>query len=686
MPRIIVVAILIVIVAAGALVWRATRSGPTDTPATATTIPGTGTSAADPASTTGVTTEPPDTPGAAGYTPVVEDTDCAFDLVTDRQHRCGFLVVPEDRANPDGGGEVRIHFAVFESSNPDAPDDPILYLDGGPGGETLETLQFTLEPTWSGFIANRDLILFDQRGVGYTTPSLACQETRDLTFELLDDDLPTEEYLARERDALAECRDRVGADGVDFTQYHSAANAADVADLRIALDIDEWNLLGISYGTRLAQTVMRDHPEGLRSVILDSNYSPEDDLITQAPANLARALDVLWAGCDAHPGCADAFPDLEDRFWAVVADLDAAPLTFAVRDVFSGTRHDALLDGQALIGSMFQGLYSAEVIPVLPQVIAELEEGVTTTIALLMTNDLANGEFFSYGMHLSVQCHEEVPFADEQAVAEAAAAEARLTEFFNGASNIGPPVFALCELWQAGEAPALENEPVTSSVPTLVLAGEYDPITPPEWGRRAAEQLDAVGFVEFPGVGHAASVSGDCPLEVALAFYDDPTAPPDTGCMAAMHPPAFAVPDAAAPPPVEMEPFQQNVFGLTVSGVAPDGWESVGPGAWARQTTAIDQTALIQQAAPGANEPDLLIALLAPQLGFEDEPEPARTVDAGGRSWTLYEGVVDGFPADVALGPGEGTTGVVILISSADERDTLVESVLMPALEAFRAT
>ncbi len=626
------------------------------------------------------TTTPP--PAVGDYTPVFEAAGCEFDVVTDLDFRCGFLVVPENRSAPDNGREVRLHVAIFESPNPDAPDDPIVYLDGGPGGESLEPLQFTLGTVWDGFLENRDMIFFDQRGVGLSTPSLECTETRQLTFDLLDDDLPAEEYVARELQALTECRERLDGDGIDVTQYNSASNAADVADLRIALELDEWNVLGISYGTRLAETVMRDHPAGIRSVVLDSTYTPDVDLIASAPANFSRALDVFFAGCETDTACSEAYPDLEQRLFDLVARLDADPITAPVRDVFTNERYDAVFDGQTLLGVVFQGLYSEQVIPVLPQLVDELERGETTTLVLLATNNLANGAFFSYGMNLSVQCNEEVPFTDESEVAAAATAEPRLEEFFATASNIGVPVYDMCDLWQAGTGAPVENEPVTSDLPTLVMSGEYDPITPPAWGERASATLSNATYVEFPGVGHGASLSGDCPLSVATAFFDDPAAPVDTSCIAEMGGPSFVVPGGEVPS-VVLVPFEDSIFGTTVTGVVPEGWEKVGPGAWTRGATGLDQTAVVQQVAPGTADPEVLIGLFSTQLGFEDPPESGGTIETGGRVWTLYRGVIDGFAADVALGTGTSDTGIVVLVSSAAERDELYETVMLPALDAF---
>jgi hypothetical protein len=179
-------------------------------------------------------------------------------------------------------------------------------------------------------------------------------------------------------------------------------------------------------------------------------------------------------------------------------------------------------------------------------------------------------------------------------------------------------------------------------------------------------------------------LSGDCPETIALTFIDNPLAEVDRSCVSSMDGPPFVVPGVAAPT-IELVPFEESVFGVTVAGVVPAGWESVSPGAWTRMATGLDQTTIVQQAAPGLNNPELVIGLFAAQLGFDGDPEPNGTVDSGGRTWTLYRGTIDGFAADVALGPGD-LTGIVVLVSNIDERDALFADVMLPALEAFMAT
>jgi pimeloyl-ACP methyl ester carboxylesterase len=237
-------------------------------------------------------------PADAGYTPNFTSSSCDFIVPGGRDVTCGYLTVPEDRTQPDGAA-VRLHVAVFLSESGNPAPDPVVYLEGGPGGEPLETLIFTFEDYFAPYLTERDVIIFDQRGTGLSEPSLACPELVEASLEYLDDVLSDEEEADVYLGAMTDCRERLLADGVNLAAYNSRENAADLNDLRIALGYDEWNLYGISYGTKLALTTMRDFPEGIRSVVLDSAYPLQTSLIIDVPANMDRAFDTLFAGCAA---------------------------------------------------------------------------------------------------------------------------------------------------------------------------------------------------------------------------------------------------------------------------------------------------------------------------------------------------------------------------------------------------
>lgn len=641
------------------------------------------------------TAVPTDTPEAVTATPETtaqtlpyfEADDCQFDEPQGYLVDCGYVTVAEEHANPDNGRTIRLHVAIFHSESENPAADPVIYLDGGPGGDSLETVPYAFASRFSPFLADRDFIMFDQRGTGYSEPSLACGEYTDLVLETLDQNLTPAEENKLSMETFNKCHDRLADEGVNFAAFNSLENAADVADIRVALGYEEWNLYGISYGTRLAQTVMRDHPEGVRSVILDSSYPLSADLVQETPDNMARAFSVFFAGCAKDPVCNEAYPDLETVFYDLVAQLDKEPITFEVRYFITGDKYTALMNGRGLIGTLFQSLYSAEIIPSLPQMIFDTRDGDYTLISSLTTNFLANTEFFSVGMQFSVQCNEEVSFSDPEAVAEAVAAHPEIQEYYETGTDASDDMFLVCAMWDAGTADPIENEAITSDLPTLIMAGEYDPITPPAWGQLVGEGLSNHFYFEFPGLGHGASISGDCPLSVAMAFLNDPSTEPNGSCIAEMSPPAFEVP-GAPPEEVTLVEFSTDIGIAKINGLAPEGWEDTnGIGLFARMKTGLDATFVLEQAAPGVT-PEMFLSLLTGQLGLAETPEKSGEYeDANGRLWTLYTGDLQGSDLDIALAQDDdGITYVVILSADPDEHEFYYKTLLLPVLDAIQAS
>lgn len=622
------------------------------------------------------TSEPTATPTPA-YEPVFETESCEFQVPPGRDVECGWLTVPEDRGNPEK--MIHLHVAIFHSDNPNPAPDPIVYLEGGPGGDALEAVPLVFEMRFAPFLANHDLIMFDQRGTGYSEPSLACPEETEAGFALLEQDISPEQATEQLLDALFACQERLLAEGINLAAYNSRENAADLNDLRLALGYETWNVWGISYGTRLAQTVMRDHPEGVRSVVLDSTYPLAANLLTDTPDNVIRAFTVFFAGCAADTVCHEAYPDLETVFYEQITRLDEEPVILPVTNVLTGESYEAYFRGTDLVGVLFQTLYATEIIPVLPQMIYDIAAEDYSLLTTLLSSFLANAEFISIGMQYSVQCYEENSFATREEV-EAAASEYPLLEpFFAYSINIGPQALTVCEQWGAGEADDIENENISSDIPTLILSGEYDPITPPAWGQEVATGLENSYFYQFPGVGHGASLAGACPVSVMEAFWAEPMAEPAAACLAEMTGPQFVQGNAAAD--ITLVPFTSETFGIT--GVIPEGWTESSPGVHVRGNSALDGTVIIQQAVPGVSADDLL-QLLTGQLGLTDAPTSTETVELGTYTWVFYQTEASGGMVDFALTESDGTTIIVVLFSSAEERQTLIDQVFMPVLEAIQ--
>ena len=453
---------------------------------------------------------------------------CRFTVPDDAKVICGYLHVPEDRSNPNSP-TISLHVAIFNSESPTPAPDPIVYLEGGPGVHALELLPLTYEDRIVPFLSKRDFVIFDQRGVGYSKPNLQCPELIALTYEVLNQRLSLEERGEKQALAATACRERLLVNGADLRAYTSAENAADLAVLRAALGIEQWNLYGTSYGTRLALTTMRDYPVGIRSVVLDSAYPLQVNLLESLLPNADRAFTRLFEDCESDKDCGRAYPKLESDFYDLVDRLDANPVSIKASHPLTGDNFDVLLDGDTLVDTLFQSLYATELIPVLPNIIVATRTGAYGLIGRLVGALLWQSEYVSHGMYFSVGCGEETPFNSPDKIASVNEAYPRLGKHFDIDT-----IFAVCDSWGAKEADPIENLAVSSRIPTLVLAGEYDPITPPLWGRMVAESLNASFFYEFSGMGHGVSTSGECPLSITLAFLDDPTVEPDTSCISTM--------------------------------------------------------------------------------------------------------------------------------------------------------
>jgi pimeloyl-ACP methyl ester carboxylesterase len=134
------------------------------------------------------------------------------------------------------------------------------------------------------------------------------------------------------------------------------------------------------------------------------------------------------------------------------------------------------------------------------------------------------------GMGTSVQCAEEIPFNQaNEAYTAAEGVQPSIAAFFPDSVQY---LFAVCQDWTGNIPDPRENQPVTSAIPALILAGAFDPITPPAWGQVTAGHLTNSYYFEFRGNGHWVTRSSRCALSIALAFWDNPLNQPDASCLA----------------------------------------------------------------------------------------------------------------------------------------------------------
>ena len=441
----------------------------------------------------------------ADYTP----TDCPFAADIDRQVDCGTLTVPENRTLADSP-TIELAIGILRAASSDTLPDPVVFLTGGPGDSALADLA-TAADSWTEypFTETRDVIFIDQRGTGYSQPFLDCPE--------FDEDSENGEQ---------QCHERLLDEGIDLTAYNTAENAADVADLMQALGIDEYNLLGVSYGTRLALVVMRDHPAGVRAVVLDSPFPPNARTPQEEAVAIWDGIQAVLADCAADPDCAGRYPDLEDKLIEAVIQLNEEPLGDLIGDDILAVIEKMMFSSEEygyLIPLLIEQVYNGEY-----EMFEELtQELLGYGASRRQADDEGNS---SEGMYNSVICRDEYAFATE-AEAEAEIAANIPEPLQAGLSLAVFQLYETCSFWEAGEAAAVENEAVVSDIPTLVLVGEYDPATPPAWARLTVETLANGYLFELPGSGHSLLSTNQCAIDLMEVFWQEPGVEPNGRCV-----------------------------------------------------------------------------------------------------------------------------------------------------------
>jgi pimeloyl-ACP methyl ester carboxylesterase len=472
-----------------------------------------------------------------------KEVSCPFSLragfVDGRNVLCGFLAVPEDRSNPHSA-TIQLAVAIFRTPSATPAPDPIIFLQGGPGGRVIADfapLVMSHQLDLATQFGNHDLIFIDQRGTGYSKPSLQCPEYIDVQH-MTDQNLTPDQQVTQQNNALIACYDRLVKSGIKLSTYTTYNDAADIQDLIDALEIKQVDLYGVSYGTRLALEVMRSFPQHIRSVILDSTVPAQLRLITSVPSDLARVYSVLFKGCVADPSCNSRYPNLESVFYADVASLNAHPATFQTQDPETNQNYTVIFTGNAFADLLFSSFYATNIIPALPEMIYQVQQG-NLYIPSLLYGPLFLDDSVSWGMYFSVECAEDLAFSTPGAVADAGQAYPQQIRAYELSGLEGE--FPVCRAWNVPAVAKSESLPVTSSIPTLVLEGEYDPITPPSNGALAAESLHNSYQFLFPATGHGVFLfnTSSCPTTIVVQFERNPAQRPDGSCIAGMSEPQF---------------------------------------------------------------------------------------------------------------------------------------------------
>jgi len=604
--------------------------------------------------------------------PRIEGMECPFFILPGVDMECMYVVVPADHRDPDLG-LIRLAIVILRDDSENHKEDPVFLLSGGPGEKIVEyalgaaSMLDALHP-------QRDLILFDQRGVGHSLPALECLESEQESINSLDESDPdrvADDYLY----ALKICKQRLEEEGINLSAFNSSQSAADVDYIRRVLRYDQINLYGASYGSLLAQVYMREYPQHVRSAVIGSVLPLEISFIVESDRVVAETMLEIVDACAADSYCAEAFPDLGVVLFETIDRLDAEPAEMVVTNLWDDSTITVLLSGDMFFNYLVSLMYQTDYIPLIPRIIFAAAEGDYTLLTELQSMQVIGGSPISRGMQLSVMCSEDLVGKEPQDLQDVRAAlPPQLIGSFGSQTDQDFSIFTICDLWAVEQVDPAFKEPLVSDIPVLILEGEFDPVTPTEFGELVASHLEYSYVFEFPGIGHDFTVSSDCARSIAGEFVQDPARELRATCTEEQTGVSFDVPGYVGN--LELEAYVDEFNGFR--SVIPVGWQELAPGVFVRQRNILDWTYFMLDAYPASK--DEMGGNLAAELGMDYSSQLVEVLQLGMLTWDRYHFNLEGSVFDLALAEENGLTYQVILISDATERDQLYEELFLVAL------
>jgi len=432
--------------------------------------------------------------------------------------QCARLAVAENPAAPQGR-KVSLNIAWLPSTGKgEAAADPVFFLAGGPGQAAVQ-LAGTVSPALREVLKQRSVVFIDQRGTGQSNP-LDCRDAAGKPLQLADD--ATAEAIPG---FAARCAQGL-AGKADPRFYTTTQAVADLDAVRAALGVAQVDLIGVSYGTRVAQQYAATHPQHTRALVLDG-VAPNDLVVGgEFARTFERALSLQVEHCRRLPQCRQRYPhDLRAQLRTLKTRLAAAPAQVDYRDPATGESTTGTLTADTVVGLSHLFSYMPQMAALLPVVLDEADHGrYAPLMALAQMMEREVGGQVTRGRQWSVVCAEDA----DRFRADPADADTVLGD------TMGKAFFAACKSWPTGTRPAGFTAPLKSDVPALLLSGEFDPVTPPEYAERVLKGLRNGRHIVLRGQGHNVMGTGCLPKLVGQFIETADARALDTGCTASI--------------------------------------------------------------------------------------------------------------------------------------------------------
>jgi len=421
--------------------------------------------------------------------------DCYLDGIS-QLVQCGKLTVPENYQKPDGE-KITINFAVIPAIDNSENKEPFMFLAGGPGQAAVE-LATGLRRAFTEVRKTRDLILVDQRGTGKSHP-LQCEDAEmQNVYQLIPEDFNEAEV----KKCLAQLTG-------DLSQYNSENAIRDFDAVRVALGHDKINIYGGSYGTRAGLVYMRMFPDSLRSVVLDS-VGPIEVPIGTFGLSSARSFELLLENCQQEASCAKAYPNLAEEFAQVIERLAKTPAVLKIPHPRLGDPTTFIVNKAKFISTIFLQLYSMQGRSLVPLIIHQANKGNFAPMAGLVSQSDGGNQNMYVGLTFNIVCNEDMPKISPSMMSEDAN-----NNFGGNTSHIAWKT--ACPLWPTYNVEESFYQGVTADIPTLILSGNLDPVTPPSNGDKSSATLPNNHHIVVKNAAHIAGMSS-CGVSVINEF------------------------------------------------------------------------------------------------------------------------------------------------------------------------
>jgi pimeloyl-ACP methyl ester carboxylesterase len=444
------------------------------------------------------------------YTPTIEPCPCMIKLDPRLKSVCGYLVVPENRQKPQGR-KVKMPFVFVRKPEQSATQNVILTMTGGPGYSTIANLD-SLDYD-SGFFNYGSFVFFDQRGTKKSIPCLDCEGVDAAIQRAYRENLAQDSLVGI---AVKKCRQKFVTQGIDLSAYTTLESASDIADLRSVLGIKEWTLSGISYSGGLMLTVARNHPEGIKSLMLDSPLPSFVNYEEHALSNHNEAINQIFDNLEADSVQNGLFPNLKQRFQAYFTSISSKKFEIQYQEKGCAKPLKIHYSKNELLDAVIDRLNNNQ-FNTLPTVIDDLIKGKHEMyIKEVLDSKFSGDKNLSYGMRLSVYCSEQMAYSNKAIVKK----QDLIFPWFAGYpfNNINHEI---CACWQVKPEPAIVKTPVYSNIPALITGGEIDPWCRPFYNRLIKRTMPNSQLLIFKNRAHSTGY-GDENTDFLKPFLDNP--------------------------------------------------------------------------------------------------------------------------------------------------------------------